>query len=287
MFSAGMSIPAQKRHRPLRHAVERVLDAFLLDGRVAAWSYRRGLHGQLAVARHEVALEGKRLPAPLTIAFASDFHAGPTTHWALYDDLAAELRRARPDVLLLGGDYVSFDAAYVGRLGRFLASCDAPLGTYAVIGNHDIWNGRAEIEDALHGAGVKLLVNRNLALPAPFDMVSICGIDDPWTGQPSPARAFAHAREVRVFVTHAPDGLCLLHGERFDVGFAGHTHAGQVAWASGQPVRPPRGPLSGKYFHGRFEVEGNGPLVVSSGIGCSGVPLRWNTRPELVLCTLR
>jgi predicted MPP superfamily phosphohydrolase len=287
MFSAGMSIPIQKRRRPVRHAVERVLDTLLLDGRVAAWSYRRGWLGQLAVARHEVVLAGGRLPAPLKIAFASDFHAGPTTHEALYDDLAAELRRASPDVLLLGGDYVSFDAAYVKHLSRFLASCTAPLGVYAVIGNHDIWNGRTWIEDVLRAAGVKLLVNRNLALPAPFDMVSICGIDDPWTGQPSPARAFANARDVRVFVTHAPDGLCLLSGERFDVGFAGHTHGGQVAWASGQPVRRPNGPLSGEYCHGRFEVEGNGPLVVSSGIGCSGVPLRWNTRPELVLCTLR
>jgi predicted MPP superfamily phosphohydrolase len=287
MFSASMSLPIQKRRRPVRHAVERVLNALLLNGRVAAWSYRHGWHGRVKVVRHEVALASGRLPAPLTIAFASDFHAGPTTHAALYDDLADQLRRARPDVLLLGGDYVSFDARHVGQLDRFLASCAAPLGTYAVIGNHDIWNGRAEVEAALLGAGVQLLVNRNLALPAPFDMVSICGIDDPWTGQPSPAKAFAHAREVRVFVTHAPDGLSLLSGERYDVGFAGHTHAGQVAWASGEPVRRPQGPLSGKYVHGRFEVDGNGPLLVSSGVGCSVVPLRWNTHPELVLCTLR
>jgi predicted MPP superfamily phosphohydrolase len=287
MFSASMSIPVQKRRRPLRHAVERVINRLLFDGRVAAWSYRRGLLGKLAVVRHEVALEGRRLPAPLTIAFASDFHAGPTTDPGLFDELAAQLRQSRPDVLLLGGDYVCFDAHNVAQLGRFLASCAAPLGTYAVIGNHDIWNGRDEIEAALRGAGVELLVNRNLALPAPFDMVSVCGIDDPWTGQPSIAKAFAHAREVRVFVTHAPDGLWHLAGERYDVGFAGHTHAGQVAWADGQPVRQPNGPLSGKYYYGRYEIDGNGPLLVSSGIGCSGVPLRWNTRPELLLCTLR
>jgi predicted MPP superfamily phosphohydrolase len=282
-----MPVPLHKRARPVRHVVERILNALLLNGRVAGWSYKLGLHGQLKVVRHEIALDGARLPAPLTIAFASDFHAGPTTHPGLFDDLLVQLRRASPDVLLLGGDYVSFDARNVELLSAFLKSCAAPLGTYAVIGNHDIWNGRAAIEAALRGAGVEVLVNRNLALPSPFDMVSICGIDDPWTGQPSCASAFAQARGVRLFLTHAPDGLCHLGGERFDVGFAGHTHAGQLAFASGVPLKRPSGPLSGKYCYGRFEVEGNGPLLVTSGVGCSVLPLRWNTRPELVLCTLR
>jgi predicted MPP superfamily phosphohydrolase len=282
-----MPVLIQKRRRPVRHAVERILNALLLNGRVAAFSYRRGLHGHLAVARHEVALAGARLPAPLTIAFASDFHAGPTTHPGLYDELGEQLRRASPDVLLLGGDYVSFDAGNVAQLATFFASCTAPLGTYAVIGNHDIWNGRTAIEAALHGAGIEVLVNRNVALPAPFGMVSICGIDDPWTGRPSCAKAFADAGDVRVFLAHAPDGLCHLGSERFDVGFAGHTHAGQLAWSSGAPLKRPSGPVSADFCYGRFEVPGNGPLLVTSGVGCSVLPLRWNTRPELVLCTLR
>jgi predicted MPP superfamily phosphohydrolase len=283
-----MPHPAHKRHRPVRHAVERLLTLMLLDGRVAAWSHRRGWHGKLSVARHDIALgRPGLLPAPLTIGFASDFHAGPTTHPAVYDELSEQLRQSQPDVLLLGGDYVSFDARHAARLRQFVRACAPPLGIYAVIGNHDIWNGRESIEAMLRDAGAQVLVNRNVALPAPFDMVSICGIDDPWTGRASAKQAFAGAREVRIFLTHSPDGLWHLDRETFDLALAGHTHGGQIALADGTPVFRPKGPLSRRYCHGRFEVPGKGPMVVSRGVGCSALPFRINADPELVLCTLR
>ena len=192
-----------KLQRPIRHATERVLNTVLLGGRVARWSYRLGGLGRVGVSRHAVALpQDLRLPRSLRIAFASDFHAGPTTDPALFEDLLAALAREQPDLLLLGGDYVSFDAHHVGALQTFLRAARAPLGTFAVIGNHDIWNGRAAIEAALAGAGVEVLVNRSAALPAPFGEVSICGVDDPWTGAPSVADAFADARAVRIYLMH-------------------------------------------------------------------------------------
>jgi predicted MPP superfamily phosphohydrolase len=283
-----MPDPANKRHRPVRNAVERLLTLMLLGGRVAAWSHRVGLHGKLRVVHHEIALrQPGLLPRPLTIGFASDFHAGPTTHPALVDELGEQLRQSNPDVLLLGGDYVSFDARHVDRLRRFVSESRAPLGTYAVIGNHDIWNGREPIEAALRQAGAQVLVNRNVRLPAPFDMVSICGIDDPWTGEADAARTFAGAGAVRVFLMHSPDGLWHLDGETFDLALAGHTHGGQVALADGRPVVRPKGPLSRRYCYGRFSVPDNGALLVSRGVGCSALPLRVNADPELVLCTLR
>lgn len=281
-----------KRHRPIRHATERVLNTLLLNGRVAGLSYRLGWHGRLGVSRHEVELgPALRLPRPLKIAFASDFHAGPTTHPALFGVLAEVLRRERPDVLLLGGDYVSFDAANIGYLGDFLRAARAPLGTYAVMGNHDVWNGSAAIGEALAASGAVVLVNRNVALPAPFDTVSICGIDDPWTGAPSFESTFGGAGPVRVYLMHSPDGLWGMKerhpGLRFDLGFAGHTHGGQVARRNGAPYKRPSGPYSREFVHGRYEIEDNGPLLVSRGIGCAGIPLRVHADPELLICTLR
>lgn len=287
-MTGQMTTLEQKRARPIRYRIERLLDTLLLDGQVAAWSYRRGLHGRLSITRHEIALApGKQLPKPLVIAFASDLHAGPTTHPALFDDLAAHIETERPDVVLLGGDYVSLSGSHVARLAKlFATAAAAPLGGYAVIGNHDIWHGRAPIEDELRRAGVHVLVNRNQRLPAPFDNVSICGIDDPWTGQPSPHATFEGAGEVRIYLMHSPDGMWHLRDERFDLGLAGHTHGGQIAFASGKPLVLPRGPLSRKHCRGRFEFA-NGPLVVSRGVGCSTVPLRINADPELIVCTLR
>jgi predicted MPP superfamily phosphohydrolase len=277
-----------KGHRPIRNTTERVLDTLLMNGRVAGLSYRLGGHGRLEVARHEVVLAPhKRLAQPLTLAFASDFHAGPTTHPAMFDTLLEQLRRERPDVLLLGGDYVSFDAANIAGLRDFLEQARAPLGVYAVLGNHDVWNGSAEISAALAAAGIEVLVNRNVALPGPFGQVSICGIDDPWTGAPSAAATFEGAGAVRVYLMHSPDGLWHLRGEGFDLGFAGHTHGGQIVRSNGAPLKRPSGPYSREYTHGRFEIPDKGPLFVSRGIGCAGIPLRVRANPELLICTLR
>jgi predicted MPP superfamily phosphohydrolase len=281
-----------KSARPIRHATERTLDALLLKGRVAGLSYRLGGLGRLRVTRYsEVLGAGKALPRPLKIGFASDFHAGPTTHPALFDDLGRALESERPDLLLLGGDYVSFDAAYIRALRAFLAGARAPLGTYAVIGNHDIWNGRAPVESALRAAGIGVLVNQGARLPAPFAAVGICGIDDPWTGAPDVDAAFADAAgadstDVCIFLTHSPDGVVLLGGQRFDAAFAGHTHGGQIAAPGGRPLFRPSGPASGKYNYGRYDIPGNGPLFVSRGVGCAGIPLRLNADPELLICTL-
>jgi predicted MPP superfamily phosphohydrolase len=267
--------------------VEVILDFALLRGLIAKWSYRCGLHGRLGVTLHEVSLaKEKNLRAPLTIAFASDFHAGPTTDPAIFADLFGKLADRRPDVLLLGGDFVSCKASYAKALTEGLSRCNPPSGKYAVLGNHDLWADERQLTQLLAAAGVQVLVNRNVSLPSPFDSVSICGIDDPWTGNADAARAFKDAGQIRIFLAHSPDGLLLLDGEKFDVGFAGHTHGGQIALRDGTPIFVAKGPLCRTYSQGRFEVEGNGTLIVGRGIGCSNLPIRINADPELIICTL-
>lgn len=283
-----MSEPSRKRRHPIRKLIDRVVSAMLMNGRVAAWSYRAGLQGKLGVVRYEIhAGVGKRLPAPLRIAFVSDLHAGPSTHAGLFDQLREELIAQQPDVLLFGGDYVAFDARHVERLRGILTAVTPRCGTYAVIGNHDIREGRTGIEAMLRSTGVQVLVNENAALPAPFDMVSICGIDDPWTGDADAVRTFAGAGSIKLFLTHSPDGIVYLRDEVFDAAFAGHTHGGQVARHDGAPLVQPVGPLSREYCYGKYAVPGQGEMIVSRGVGCTLIPLRINADPEIVLCTLR
>jgi predicted MPP superfamily phosphohydrolase len=246
------------------------------------------LHGTLRVTTHQIQLANDApLPRPLVIAFASDFHSGPTTHPALFSAVVAEITRRQPDVLLLGGDYVSSKAEHVDSLCENLARCQPPLGKYAVLGNHDLWAEDATITRQLNSCGVEVLVNRNRPLPAPFECISVCGIDDPWTGRADTVAAFRDARPVRIFLSHSPDGLLLLGEQRFDLGFAGHTHGGQIALRDGTPIVSAGGPLARTYGRGRFEIDGHGPMIVSRGVGCSNVPLRINADPEVVICELR
>lgn len=264
-----------------------MLDGLMCGGILSNLSHRLGLQGALGVTEHTLRLvQGGSLPRPLTIAFASDFHAGPATHPAVFSALFACIAERKPDVLLLGGDFVSCRARYVSALAKHIAQCPAPLGKFAVMGNHDLWADDMHICQVLEHAGVQVLVNRQVALPAPYAAVSICGLDDPWTGQPDVEAMLHGADATRVVLMHAPDGLLLLGDQRFDVAFAGHTHGGQIARRDGRPIVVPHGPLCRKYHHGRFQVSGNGELIVSRGIGCSTLPFRLNADPELVICTL-
>jgi predicted MPP superfamily phosphohydrolase len=262
--------------------------AACLGGIAARWSFSCGLHGRFNVTRHEIPVpKEKGLPGPLVVAFASDLHAGPTTDPRMFEVLHTAIETEKPDVILLGGDYISFQARDVGAFTNVLARWQPPLGKYGVLGNHDLWTDDAYISERLTEAGARVLLNESATLPAPFDCVSICGIDDPWTGAADTARAFANTRPIRIFLTHSPDGLLLLNRQDFDVGFAGHTHGGQVALPGGIPILEAGGPLARKYNRGRFEVEPHGPLIVGLGVGCSNLPIRMNADPELILCTLR
>jgi uncharacterized protein len=287
IYALMNSYRGRHNHR-FRQLAELALNAALLGGSIAKWCYRGGLHGKLGVTTHEVLIaKDERPDEPLIIAFASDLHAGPTTHPEIYSDLFDRLAEIRPHVLLLGGDFVSGKAIYAEILAAHLVRCTPPMGKYAVLGNHDLWADEVQLTRLLAAAGVEVLVNRNMPLAAPFDSVSICGIDDPWTGNADATQAFKDAAQIRIFLTHSPDGLLLLNNEKFDVGFAGHTHGGQIALRDGTPLFVAEGPLSRAYSHGKFEIEGNGPLIVGRGIGCTNLPIRINADPELVICVLR
>jgi uncharacterized protein len=270
-----------------RRISERVLDTLLCGGIFAKWNHRAGLHGGLSVTKYAVSLPPhKTLPRPQNIAFASDFHAGPTTCPAVFAKLFEAIHAHQPDILLLGGDFVSCKASYVQVLLDGLTRCTPAMGKYAVFGNHDLWTDDQFLTHALQSAAVEVLVNRHVTLPPPFQSISLCGMDDPWTGNADASLTFANSNDIRLLLMHAPDGLLLLDDNKFDLGFAGHTHGGQVALSDGTPILLPHGPLCRAYAHGQHDVTDNGKLIVSRGVGCSTLPVRINAAPELVICTL-
>ena len=96
------------------------------------------------------------------------------------------MRELHPDVLLLGGDFVSLHARHIEPVAAALADVPAPLGRYAALGNHDLWADDAPIVWRLADADIQVLVNQNQRLPAPYDRVWICGLDDPSRARPTP-----------------------------------------------------------------------------------------------------
>jgi predicted MPP superfamily phosphohydrolase len=287
---ADLKTEAVQRRRPqpgFWRVIDRLQLLFYRGGWPARLSRFLGYHPPLRVAHHEVKLRRAwHAPRALTVAFASDFHAGPTTDPGLLAAACDALRTARPDVLLLGGDFVSLTHHGIDWLADLLATIPAPFGRFAVLGNHDYWNGADYVTGALEAVGIEVLTNRNRRLEPPFEEVWVCGLDDFVSGMPDATSALAGADGVRLVLMHSPSNLLSLDRARFDLALCGHTHGGQIALPGGRALLGAPGPLSKVYNRGRFEVGHGGTLLVSVGLGCSTLPIRWNATAEVLVCRI-
>lgn len=293
--SSPLPPPAERdrRHHPsrartlARRCAWTLSDWTYRSGWAARLASRVGLQGTVRTRTHRFALARPGGAPSLRLVFASDFHAGPLTHPGVIDDACRAIAGARPDLLLLGGDFVYRRARDVDVLAERLACIEAPLGRYAVLGNHDYLGEAAHIVRRLERAGIELLTNRATRLPPPHDDVVVCGLDDALLGDPDAQAALHDAEGTRLVLMHSPDGLLALGDAPFALAFCGHTHGGQVALPFGIPLVLPTGRLVRRYAHGIFDLPRNGArLLVSRGVGCSGVPVRLFAPPEIHVCEI-
>lgn len=269
-----------RRYSRMRGAVETTLDlAYHNDWPARLWGLTERSR-QVRIVR--VQIEALDVP-PLRIAFASDLHIGPTTAPHTLDRAFELLAAARPDVLLLGGDYVFLRATTekVRELRRRVESVRAPC-TLAVLGNHDLWTNHEQIENALQEAGAHVLVNACMRLSKPYNNVAVVGLDDPWTGERNPEIAFEGAAGAALVLVlcHAPEGLPLCEGREFSLFLCGHTHGGHVSTPLGAPVIP--GHIGRKLVSGEHRTKW-GRAIVSRGVGGIEVPFRTWAPPDIVI----
>jgi len=272
-----------------KKAIDVTLGLLYSGGWPAVITRAIGLQGTLQVAEHTFRIDRARPDAPpLRLVFASDFHAGPTLHARLLADTLAAITDADGDLLLLGGDFVSFHARHVDKLLDTFAAARAPLGKFAVLGNHDLLGDDAYITSGLEEAGVNVLVNRNVRLAPPHDDIWICGLDDWDEGLPDADQAFAGANGTRIVLAHQPDALLAIEDRPFDIAFFGHVHGGQFLLRNREPAIRHRGPVSRLYMHGGVFHTGSkdAPVLVSRGIGTSTLPARRHADPQVHICTL-
>jgi uncharacterized protein len=190
------------------------------------------------------------------------------------------LNAERPDLIVLGGDYVSFtDRAYMGPVAEMLGLLDAPHGIFAIIGNHD--DGR-HMPAALARQGIETLADARTHVEIRGERLHLAGLEF-WTrsldriasvvrGAGTPLLLLAH--DPRRIVEAATLGVAGV--------LSGHTHGGQI-------VLPGFGAVAARKFPvpaGRFTRNGS-EMFVSRGVGTVVVPLRINCPPEVAVVTLR
>jgi predicted MPP superfamily phosphohydrolase len=287
---------------------------------------RQGLCGALGLAiysceieRHwievnerEVTLAG--LPQVfdgMRIVQLSDIHLDEYTEPFFLRRVIDRVNQMTPDAVFITGDFVTEEPfpgrfssrAFVRRAIKFARGaaweCADLLRAlkcreiYAVMGNHDLNVGAAQVTEALTTNGITVLRNSFIPIERKGARFWLAGLDDPVEGEPDPELAIPPAiRNVRnepvVLMCHAPDYVDLLRaepaGKAVSLMLSGHTHGGQIRLPLlGPAVLPSWGK---RYVEGWFRFGGL-QLHVNRGIGTVGVPFRLNCPPEITLITLR
>ena len=267
----------------------------------ATWSRRRVLSASAAVAvgalagagiatsrhvvteRRTVVLPG--LTRPLRAVFLVDLHYGPLVDAAAVAGWTALARAWSPDLVLWGGDLV--DRAVSDDVAPLLAEVErlrAPLGAYAVLGNHDraaFGSETSGFVDRLTTGGVRVLTNDSARVR---DDLVVAGVDDLIKGRPDLAAALAGRTPgaATILLSHNPD---VLPDVPADVGLtlAGHTHGGQICLPGGVPI------VTSSRYGLRFArgwIDGPALGYVSRGLGFGWIPVRAYCPPELTVLDL-
>ncbi|MEW6321575.1 MAG: metallophosphoesterase [Acidobacteriota bacterium] len=245
-------------------------------------------HG-VAYERHAVRMVTADLPVSgfppaldgLRIGFLTDIHhslAVPA------DDVVRAVnlvRAAAPDMVLLGGDYVTFaDRRFIEPVAELLAPlADAPEGAFAVLGNHD---DDREVPAALARQRLTVLKDQRTTVALRGERVDLAGIRF-WTRRPADiARVLRGTGETTLLFAHDPRRLPEAAALDVQLVLSGHTHGGQV-------LMPGVGAIAGRKFPVLAGVarQENTTLFVSRGVGTVYVPVRINCPPEVALLTLR
>jgi uncharacterized protein len=231
----------------------------------------------------EVALPVSGLPAALDglrIGFLTDIHHSDTVPAA---DVAQAVRLAleqKPDLIVLGGDYVTFgDRAFVQPVAELLAPLWAPHGVFAILGNHD---DDRDMPAALEAQHIEVLKDARTRIELRGERLELAGVRF-WTRRlEDVARVLRKASDTVLLLAHDPRRITEAATLGVPAVLSGHTHGGQV-------VIPGLGAVARRRFPilAGLGSRANTSIFVSRGVGTVYVPVRINCPPEVAVVTLK
>jgi predicted MPP superfamily phosphohydrolase len=263
------------------------------------------------ITRYETALRHWPDDLKLTIAVLTDLHA--CEPWMTVDrihSIAEQTNALNADLVVLLGDFVAGMRLRTGEVSsdqwaKALSGLKAPLGVHAVLGNHEWWDDRAAQSRrqgptvsrlALERVGIPVYENDAVRLTKSGRSFWLAGLGDQLAFWPSrrrfPGRRFgvddlpATLSKVPdadpvILLAHEPDILPRVP-ERVSLVLSGHTHGGQVRLFGYSPVVPSR--FGNRYAYGHVREQCD--LIVSGGLGCAIIPVRFGMPPEIVLVSI-
>lgn len=223
------------------------------------------------IRKFDVAIEG--LPDELVgyrIAFVSDIHYGNRFGGERLARLIDAVNALGCDAIVLGGDH-TLGTREIPPFAKEASALKARHGVYAVLGNHDFFNGRAQSIRTLRKAGIVVLDETLVETPSGL---VIAGINDVRDAFPAMGRFrdILNPDKTTILISHNPDAAEELDLVGFDAILSGHTHGGQITFFGYAPIIPSR--YGQRYRSGLVWKDGV-PVIVSNGAGYGGMVFRF------------
>jgi len=225
----------------------------------------------------------------------SDTHFGPNFPHKQQQILVDKINKLKPDIVVFTGDLIDKFGEYVVEREysqTILKQIRAPLGKYAVFGNHDRGGGGGHLyEQYMEKAGFTVLNNEMKRIKvANGDYITISGLDDFLLGKPKVKPTLQHLRteDFNLLLVHEPDAVDQIVEYPVDLQLSGHSHGGQVQLPFIGSIITTS--LANKYVEGLYSLEGKSKplqLYVNRGIGTTRMPVRFLSKPELSVFSLK
>jgi len=256
-----------------------------------------------AEAANDLIVTNYRLSPPawrqgqrLSITVIADIHAGgPNMGIARVREVVDAAQALKSDLIVVLGDYFATHRFITERVpaaawSAELARLRAPLGVYAILGNHDWWYSLDAVRGAFAKIPVPLMENDAVLLGKEGERFWLAGLGDQLAHYISPHHfegaddlpgtlARVATGDPVILLAHEPDIFTQVPA-RVALTLSGHTHGGQIRLPFIPPVWAPSA-YGARFAYGHI-VEDGRHLIVSGGLGCSKVPLRLGVPPEIV-----
>jgi uncharacterized protein len=215
----------------------------------------------------------------------SDIHADRWMTSQRIQKVVDRVNQMHPDLVVLTGDFVTRNPQKFAPNLSVLKSLTPMDKTLAILGNHDAWTNPDLVQQTLEAAGIDVLANQVVTLDRGLQQLHIGGVDDVWAQRDrlNEVLAALPTTGAAILLAHEPDFADTSAATgRFDLQLSGHSHGGQVRLPFVKKFFPP---LAYKYPMGQYQV-GSMIQYTNRGLGSSGIPIRFNCRPEITIFTL-
>ena len=220
----------------------------------------------------------------LRVAVLADIHADKITREKAVRKIVDLTLSANPDLIVISGDFADGEVKEVGQGLTPLKDLKAPLGVYAVSGNHEYYNGWKEWKPFLESLGLKILENENAKLKEGLFLAGVPDLNAIRTDLPRPdlntALKGTEGSKV-ILLAHQPNMNRFYSGRHIDLQISGHTHGGMIKGLDKLVERFNGGAVSGFY-----EKDGNQLFVTNGASLWNGFPTRLGVPSEIPILVL-